>query len=184
MYGLVNKAIADLITMEHGEAVWAEVRRRAGVDVEVFVGMDPYPDAVTYDLVRAASELLDVPAEKLLEAFGEHWILYTARQGYGDLLGMGGRTFREFMLHLHDLHTHVGLAFPNLTPPSFWCSDVGDDTLTLHYQSQRDGLAPMVVGLLRGLGRMFDTEVTIEHVRRRAAGADHDQFAIGFRPRS
>jgi hypothetical protein len=183
MYGLVNKAIADLISMQHGDRVWAEVRRRAGVNVDDFVGMEPYPDAVTYDLVRAASELLDVSADKLLEAFGEYWILYTARQGYGDLLGMGGRTFREFMLHLHDLHTHVGLAFPDLRPPSFWCSDVGEDTLTLHYQSERDGLAPMVVGLLRGLGTMFDTEVTVEHVQRRAAGAAHDEFAIGYRAR-
>ena len=183
MYGLVNQAVHDLIVAEHGEAVWRAIADRAGVDTQVFVSMSPYPDDITYRLVDAASHVLETPAEALLEAFGEYWTLYTARRGYGTLLAMAGRSFPEFVQHLDHLHARVSLTFTELRPPSFWCTDVQAGSLRLHYRSTREGLAPMVIGLLRGLGTMFDTEVAVEHVQSRAGGADHDEFLIAFSPR-
>jgi len=180
MYGLVNRAIEDMIRREHGDETWQRVKQRAGVDVDAFVSMQGYPDEVSYKLVGAASEVLGQPAARLLEAFGAHWTLYTAREGYGDLLRMGGSTFREFMLNLHALHTRVALSFPDLDPPSFWCTDVTDSSLRLHYQSKRQGLGPMVVGLVRGLGMMFGTDVSVETAATREAGADHDEFLVIF----
>ena len=180
MYGLVNRAVQDLICERFGAGAWERIKQRAGVDVDVFISMDGYPDEVTYKLVGAASEELGTPAAQLLEAFGEYWTLYTAREGYGELLRMGGDSFRAFLENLHDLHTHIALSFPHLQPPSFWLTDLTDDSARLHYQSQRTGLAPMVVGLVKGLGRMFDTPVVVEHVRRREDGADHDEFVIRY----
>lgn len=181
MYGLVNQAVEDLITERFGRDVWQAVRTRAGVSDAAFVRMTPYPDDVTYRLVGAASDHLGIPADQLLEAFGEYWTLYTGREGYGELFVRGGRTFREFMLNLHALHSHVGAVFPDLRPPSFWCTEVHDDRLRLHYQSTREGLAPMVIGLVRGLGRMFATQVEI-HRLDRSPGDDHDQFDVHYRP--
>lgn len=183
MYGLVNKAIESLIRSRYGDDHWLRIERGAGIEIPQFIGMDAYPDEVTYALVGAASAELAVPAAELLEALGEYWTRYTASEGYGELLGLGGSTFKEFLLNLHNLHTHVALSFPNLTPPSFWCTDVTDGSARLHYHSTRDGLAPMVVGLLRGLGTRFDTEVDVVHDRRREAGAAHDEFQVTFRPR-
>ena len=93
MYGLVNQAIEDLVRSRHGDTVWDAVKARAGLDVHVFVGMDPYPDDVTDGLVRAAAEVLEQPAAALLEAFGEHWTLFTAERGYGHMLQAGGASF-------------------------------------------------------------------------------------------
>lgn len=179
MYGLVNQAIEDMVRTRHGDPAWDRIKRRAGVDVDAFLAMEPYPDATSYALVHAASEELSEPPERLLEAFGEHWTLFTAQKGYGDLFRMGGATFREFMLNLHSLHTRVALSFPDLDPPSFWCSDVTDRSLRLHYQSRRPGLGPMVVGLVKGLGRHFGADVEITAVPR-AADADHEQFLVTY----
>jgi hypothetical protein len=184
MYGLVNQAIEDLVRLHHGDAIWDQIKRRAGVQIEAFVRMEAYPDDVSYRLVGAASEVLGQPADRLLEAFGEHWTLFTAQRGYGEILKLGGSSFREFMLNLHALHTHVAHGFPHLQPPSFWCTDVTDSSLRLHYQSSRAGLTPMVVGLVRGLGTMFQTAVDITLDRSRAEGADHDEFVVAFRPAS
>lgn len=182
MYGLVNQAVEELVRSQHGDATWELIKARAGVDTPAFVSMSPYPDEVTYRLVGAASEHLGVPAGALLEAFGEYWTLYTARKGYGSLLGLAGTSFVDFVQNLDHLHAHVSLSFPELRPPTFWCTEVTDRTLRLHYRSTREGLAPMVVGLLRGLGKMFDTAVTVEQVVERARGADHDEFQVGFTP--
>lgn len=182
MYGLVNQAIEDLVRANHGDSTWEAIKRKVGLDLEAFVAMESYPDEVTYGLVAAASEVLGTPADRLLEAFGTHWTLFTAQRGYGDLLKRCGSSFREFMTNLHELHTRVALTFPHLTPPSFWCTDVTDHSLRLHYQSKRAGLAPMVVGLVRGLGTMFDTRVEIVPARTREQGADHDEFLVTFAP--
>lgn len=182
MYGLVNQAIEDLVRTTHGDDTWEEVKRKAGVDVDTFISMEPYPDEMSYKLVGAASDVLGTSADQLLEAFGEHWTLYTAQKGYGDLFRMGGSTFKGFMQNLHNLHTHVSLSFPNLQPPSFWCTDVTDTSMVLHYRSTREGLGPMVVGLVRGLGRMFDTDVTVTATSTRAAGADHEVFLVTYAP--
>ena len=163
MYGLVNQAIEDLIRSRDGDAVWTAIRERAKVRAESFLSMSEYPDSVTYDLVRAASEVLAQPPEAILEAFGEYWVLYTSKKGYGEMLEMAGSTLPEFLMNLDQLHTRLGVLMPHLQPPSFVCSEVSDRALTLAYHSKREGLAPMVVGLLRGLGKMFKTEVTVEH---------------------
>ena len=56
MYGLVNKAIEDLVVSNFGEDKWEAIKAKAGVDVEVFVSNEAYPDDITYNLVGAASE--------------------------------------------------------------------------------------------------------------------------------
>lgn len=180
MYGLVNKAMEDLIRSTHGDETWALVKRKAGVDTDVFLTMEPYPDSMSYGLVAAASEVLGRPAAELLEALGMHWTLYTAREGYGDLFRLGGATFKDFMLNLHMLHTRVALTFPKLEPPSFWCTHVTDGSLTLHYQSKRAGLGPMVLGLVKGLAIMYNTTVTVQPTRAREDGADHDEFLVTY----
>lgn len=178
MYGLVNIAIRDFVLREHGDELWERVRTLAGVPSSTFVGMERYPDSTTYDLVAAASRELDAPVETLLELFGEFWMEFTAREGYGDALEFAGSGFVDFLANLDDMHAHIALSFPHLDPPSFELDDGDPDALVLHYRSDRPGLAPMVVGLIRGLAKRFDETVAVEHVPGGAAGESHDTFTI------
>jgi hypothetical protein len=178
MYGLVNRALEELIRTTHGDDAWEKIKERAGVDIEVFVRMDAYPDDITYRLVGAASELLNQSPDSLLKAFGKYWTLYTGREGYGDLLDAAGNTLQEALANLDDLHVRVGLMYPELKPPSFRCTDVTAEGLVLHYYSSRAGLAPMVIGLIEGLGKRFGHTLEIAPLARRDSGDDHDSFAI------
>ena len=178
MYGLVNRAIEEMVLERFGQDTWDEIRAKAGVDVDAFGSLDSYPDALTYNMVGAASEVLGAPAEDLLEAFGEYWILYTAQEGYGDMMQMFGSSIPEFLANLDNMHGHIAVTMPNLRPPSFQCDDHGDGSYTLHYRSERDGLSPMVLGLLRGLGRRFGVGIDVAQTSHKAKGASHDQFSI------
>lgn len=182
MYGMVNKAVEEMVVLHHGEAVWEQIRARAGVDVEVFMSNESYSDDVTYNLVAAASEVLKTPAEQILIGFGEHWILHTAQAGYGGLMAAAGRTLPEFLQNLPNFHARVAMIFPNLRPPRFECSDYTDRSLKLHYFSHRPGLQPFVVGLMQGLGRMFKTPVTVRQTAAKTQGADHDVFEVTWTP--
>lgn len=178
MYGMVNKAIEDMVISGHGEETWERIKEKAGVDVDVFISSEGYSDDLTYALVGAASEVLGRPADEILSAFGVHWIMKTAQGGYGDLMAAGGRTLREFLINLPQFHSRVSMIFPHLKPPHFDCTEVAERSLRLHYRSHRDGLAPFVTGLLHGLSQQFGTPVLIEHAAVRAEGADHDEFVV------
>lgn len=178
MYGLVNAAIKELVCTRFGEAKWDEIRAHAGVDVEVFSRMEQYPDAVTYRLVEAASKTLGIPADDVMDAFGEFWVLYTGREGYGHLFDIAGRSLREFLFNLDNLHTRIGQNFTHLRPPSFRFDIIDDEVVRMHYLSDRQGLCPMVIGLLRGLSLHFRTDVAIEHPACARLGADHCEFVL------
>ena len=184
MYGLVNKAIEQMVCRHHGEAAWEEIKTRAGVEVEVFLSNENYPDDMTYRLVGAASEVLKAPAEDVLKAFGEHWITYTAQEGYGGLMKGAGKSLPEFFANLPSFHTRVTMIFPNLQPPKVRCTDVTDRSMRMHYISHRAGLSAFVVGLLQGLGKMFETPVTVSQVEFREHGAECDVFLLEWEPRS
>ncbi len=182
MYGMVNKAVEDMVRLHHGEAVWEDIKNRAGVDVEVFISNESYPDDITYKLVGAASEALCLPADQILVGFGEHWILHTAHEGYGGLMRAAGSSLPEFLRNLPNFHSRVSMIFPDLSPPRFQCLDITQDSLKLHYFSHRPGLAPFVVGLMQGLGKMFRTPVTVRQLEFKRLGADHDIFDVTWTP--
>ncbi len=180
MYGLVNKAIEQMVCAEYGAPTWAAIKQRAEVEVAAFVSMNQYHDDVTYRLVSAASDILGLPANDILRAFGRYWMLYTSKEGYDELLRMTGDTLLEFLQNLDNMHARIGLSYTHLHAPSFECTDITEQSLHLHYFSDRPGLGPMVVGLLEGLAIMFETPIDITPVGSRAAGGDHDVFLITF----
>lgn len=169
MYGLVNRAIEQLVVSIKGEAGWRRVCARADVSADGFVAMCPYHDDVTYRLVGAASEELDMPASEVLEAFGEYWILFTAEEGYAELLDAAGDDLRTFLHGLNDMHGRVETLFRQMKLPHFHVEDLGPGEYLLHYQSERAGLGPMVKGLLRGLARRFQEPITVDTVSEDAS---------------
>lgn len=182
MYGMVNKAIEEFACLNHGTEAWEAIKQKAGVDVDVFMTNEGYPDDMTYALVGAASEVLGVPAEEILIGFGEHWVLHTAQDGYGSLMQAGGDNLADFLRNLPTFHSHVSMVFPKLQPPRFHCTEITDHSLKLHYMSHREGLAPFVVGLMQGLGKMFKTPAKVQLLEAKAEGADHDVFEVTWDP--
>lgn len=178
MYGLVNRAVEHMVRERFGAETWQAIQARAGVEEEGFLALRTYPDDVTYRLVGAASAELGLPAEAVLEAFGEYWVNHTATASYGDLMHLQGRTLPEFLQNLDQMHSRLSLTFTDMQPPSFRCSDVTPQSLLLHYHSERPGLLPFVVGLVKGLGTYFSTPVAVEIAARRAEGAPGDVLRV------
>lgn len=178
MYGLVNRAIEQLVVSTKGEPAWQRVCARAGVGADGFVAMCPYDDSLTYALVHAVSEELDVPPARVLEAFGEYWILYTADEGYGELMQSAGSDMHSFLGNLDDMHGRVESIFPEMKLPRFRVEALEGGVLRVHYGSDREGLAPMVTGLLRGLAVRFGQKVAVHHSIARGPEAEDDVFLV------
>jgi len=178
MYGMVNKSLQGMITQDWGPDVWEAVKARAGVTQTMFLSNSSYPDEVTYQLVGAAVQELGRPAAEILERFGRHWVLHTVQEGYSTLLDAGGDSLKLFLQNLPDFHARVTLIMPNLRPPLFDCSEVGERSLKVHYRSTRDGLSSFVIGLLQGLGERFKTPAKVSLVTPKGPTSDHDVFFV------
>lgn len=180
MYGIINKAIEDLVKANFGHDKWDAVKKRSGVDVDYFLSNEPYDDDITYKIAGAVSEEMNISVGKVLEAFGEWWILKTGKEKYGGLMQAGGNNLREFLINLPLFHNRIMLIYPKLTPPEFKISDVVDRSLQVHYFSKRVGLQEFVRGLLQGLGKMYETPVEIELMESRNDGKDHEIFKVSW----
>lgn len=182
MYGLINRAIQDMVCEYHGSDVWEKVKTQAAVEESRFLVLHSYPDDLTHRLVKAASEVLKMSSGEIMQAFGRYWVEYTGKAGYQELMEMAGETLPDFLKNLDELHSRVGIQFPELKPPEFEADQTDDATIELHYQSSREGLAPMVIGLLEGVGEHFHQPVQVTQIQDRQDGADHDVFHIEYGP--
>jgi Haem-NO-binding len=180
MYGIINKAIEDLIKEKFGEEKWDSVLKRSGIDIDFFVGNEAYDDDITFKLAIAASEETGLSLHDVLIAFGEWWVVCTCKQKYGGLMESGGASLREFLKNLPVFHNRIMLIYPKLTPPEFRVSDITENSIHVHYFSTRTGLQEFVRGLLRGLGTLYKTPVDIELFQTRDRGDDHEVFKVSW----
>lgn len=180
MYGIVNKAIEDLIVSNFGEDKWLEIKERSGVDIDFFISNEPYDDEITFKLVIAAGEVMNLSVGQVLEAFGEWWVMKTSKEKYGGLMQAGGTSLKEFLHNLPVFHNRVMLIYPKLTPPEFRVSDSTDNSIHVHYYSKREGLQEFVRGLMVGLGKMYETPVQADLIQSRAEGSTHEVFKVSW----
>ena len=178
MYGMVNEGIRQFVGLNHDEATWETICSKAAVSQTSFERMASYDDAITYQLVGAICDHMNLSGEEALESFGAYWVEYVGSSSFGNLLKLAGRTLTEKLDGLDDLHARVFASMPNLKPPSFELETLDDIHHNLHYFSDRDGLAPMVVGLVHGLANVTGETVEVHQIEAKADGADHDVFAI------
>lgn len=144
-----------MIVRDHGESAWDAVSAVAGVDDNLLLANQSYDDAVTYDIVGAASEKLGLSAESFLFSFGEFWVLNTGLNHYGPLLRDCGRDPEHFFRNLPGLHDRIILYYPDLRMPVFTLLEAKENEITMSYRSQREHLGPMVEGLFSGVLKMF-----------------------------
>lgn len=180
MYGIVNKAIEDLVKENFGEEKWEAIRERSGIAEDFFISNEPYDDDITYKLAGAVSEEMNMPVSDVLTAFGEWWILRTGKEKYGGLMEAGGSYLKEFLVNLPLFHNRVMLIYPKLTPPEFKVSHIEERSIHVHYFSKRVGLQDFVRGLMTGLGKMYNTPATVELLETRDNGADHEIFKVSW----
>ena len=163
MYGMVNQAVRGLVLDNFGEEAWESIRTKADAP-ENFISMQAYDDSVTYSLVGAAVEVLDLPAEKILYTFGEYWVSEIATKNYSELMSNTGMDFVDFVKNLDHMHSRIKVTFPGYNPPSFRVKEVQPDLMQLDYYSDREGLLPFVEGLMHGVASHFSHKIQIEHV--------------------
>ena len=179
MYGMINKAIRTLVIREASEEVWEQVLEASGIDEDVYEDLEGYDDGITFALVGAVSEILDIPAGDVLEMFGVYWAVDVAPKGYGEYFNAFGNDFESFVSGLDEMHVRISEMLPSLSPPSFDIEKLGENHFKIHYKSPREGLAPLAIGTLKGIAMHFGGEADITQIEYKGT-EDHDVFEVRF----
>ncbi len=163
MYGLINSAMQDMIVDKFGADQWAAIHAHSKVPEDAFLSMRSYDDALTYQLVASASEVLEAPVDTCLEMFGLYWVEEIATKSFAPLMETTGTHTIDFLNNLNALHDRISSTFTDYVPPEFQVEDTGEGSchFRVHYYSKRDGLTAFVVGLLQGLADHFGDRLEI-----------------------
>nr|CAD7403925.1 unnamed protein product [Timema poppensis] len=179
-YGFVNYALELLVVKTFGEETWEKIKKDAEVVMEgQFLVRQIYEDEITYNLIHAAVDVLQIPANAILELFGKTFFEFCQDSGYDKILQVLGATPRDFLQNLDALHDHLGTLYPGMKAPSFRCTERPEDgALVLHYYSDRPGLEHIVIGIVKTVAsKLHDTEVAVEILKTKEE-CDHVQFLI------
>lgn len=161
MHGLINRGIGNLVVTHHGIATWQKIKIEADINEMALISMENYEDKITFRIVESTAKILGKTGDEILGEFGKFWVEYISEQGFGDLLKLAGRNFPEFMSNLNNIHLRMGSTYQGICPPSFTSTIIDNSTLKLEYYSSREGLAPFLVGVFSGLGKLFNLEIDI-----------------------
>ncbi|XP_077998742.1 guanylate cyclase soluble subunit beta-2-like [Glandiceps talaboti] len=124
-------------------------------------------DTAVVRFISNDDDIIDIPT--LLERFGEYFISHVSGLGYEKLLRALGNDLKSFLESLDFLHyVHLKASFTEMNAPSFRCMELEDGTLLLHYYSSREGLEPIVSGMVKAVARtFFDVKVDIQYLEKR-----------------
>ena len=178
MYGIINQTVQSYAVSQLGPEAWDRVTAYAGFTDGGFVGVSPYPDELTLALIDGVAVELGVERDDALESVGEHFVAIADEVGFGPYLTFYGDDWRSCVRGLDDLHSRLALTFQGFRPPHFVVEVTDRGVVRLSYYSTRTGLAPLVKGILRGLGAWFGKPLSVKHVLSRNSGDDCDVFLV------
>jgi len=171
MFGWIHDCAEQMVLSKFGLETWHQIKEIAGCTVKDFgfVRHEYYPDTDTVALVSAASNVLGVSVDNVLETLGIYFMEFTRKNGYENLLNCQGSTLRLWLSNVNALHDHLASSLPpGFVKPVFWCEDCDEisGSILLHYFSKRGNLlAPLVVGVVKEVARFhFSTEVTLKQL--------------------
>ena len=160
MKGTIVKCLEELVKTKFGEDKWRAILGKAGMDAHaVFMVTAVVPDADVLKLVGATAEVLGIPPQAAMDAFGEHWALVYAPKMYS-LYFEKAKSAREFLLNMDKVHIAITKS-AGATPPHFTYEEKGPKELIMHYKSPR-GLVALMPGLIQGVAKYYKEKVQVK----------------------
>jgi hypothetical protein len=156
--GVVFNIVEDVVDETLPANAWDDAVESAGVR-GAYTSLGSYPDEDLVRVVGALSDATGLPTPDVLRHAGRHGFAHLASR-HPDLLD-GLDDLPALLTHLDDvIHPEVHKLYPDAQTPTFRAEQPDDDTVELHYESQRQ-LCALAEGLIAGAADHYDTTVEI-----------------------
>ncbi len=161
MYGIIYKAIEQYVVENFDDNIWSTIKDNSNATIDTSLMEQPYNDKINYELAVMTAKYIGKPLNEVLFDFGEY-IIKTTTENYSIFMESRGNNMKDYLINLPNFHNRIMLIYPELTPPEFRVSDIGDSCLALHYISTMTGMLPFIKGYLTGLTKAFKETPNIE----------------------
>jgi hypothetical protein len=162
MYGLFLRALQGYVLTTFGSQSWGRVLSRAGFLGEGFEPLLPYDMDLFRKVLVSTAEVLERPADAVLEDLGTHIVTNPANQAPRRLLRFGGATFGDFLLSLEELPDRARLALPDVAIPPMLLDELTPSHFLLSCPLAMPCLGHVLTGVLRAMADDYGALVVIE----------------------
>ena len=159
------------------KAAWQGIEQQLGLGAADFITARVYADEQTLALCAVCATTLNLEPSDFFEEFGEFWVGFAASGPYRGVMKATGSSLPEFITNLDRMHGTIRAAMPDAQTPLFELVEHADDSLLVRYRSPRQGLEPLVKGLLLGLIGFFGDKGTVDQLPSQPG---HTDFRISM----
>ena len=152
VYGIILDSARDSVIIGYGHKRWKRVVKELNLPSETFEHLSLYQDKLlmqiceceSMDVLRSNHELdpsiglVDILHEGTPDTYlaflGEDFFRYFIHLGYNKLFRVAGRSFREFLFSIDQLHDSNRYTFPSMRQPLFHVTDEDESGAILEYK--------------------------------------------------
>ena len=179
MQGAIFTEFSDMIIEKMGMEQWNElIDKTSPTSNGIYTSGAQYEDSELINMVVALSEKTGIPAEKLVEAFGQYLFDILYKNSPVDVSKIDN--LRDFLLAIEDvIHVEVKRLNPDSYLPTFKYEDGPNGELIMYYSSKRQ-LCHASIGLIFGAAKQFDEAIEISHPQCMHDGAQSCKLIVKF----
>lgn len=159
MHGVIMAELQKYVETKFDAATWQSLLSQAGLGSRMYLPIQQYPDEEAVAIVTAASQATGIPADDILEDYGE-FIAPDLIAMYRMLVAPEWKTLDVLERTEETIHTVVRIRNPGALPPHLKVERTGPDSVHISYDSPRH-MCAVAKGISKGLAKYFDEEISI-----------------------
>ena len=162
MHGIVFNQLEKFFKENHGREVLEQLKEEAGVRGKIYLPSKASPDSEMDGIMQAATRILGIDKEVLLERFGRYIapsLLRTYRSYIKKEWGC-----MDLIEHVEGtIHKAVRISVPESDPPQLMVVRESNDRIVINYTSNRK-MVDFGIGIIHALAEHYNETVSIERL--------------------
>lgn len=163
MHGIILRELEPFIKTNYDEETWDTTVKALFGERRTYNATQNYSDEEMAQIVKAISEMLNVPIANLVEQFGMFLVPRLFKRFYA-LLDPYWKTLGVLEHADSSIHKMLTVQNPTVAPPSLECSRTGKNEVTIIYYSDRK-LCNLLRGMAKGVADYFNENLEIDEKR-------------------
>jgi ribosomal protein S28E/S33 len=178
MHGSIFVLLKRFVENSYDYSTWINLLQKTGLAGSVYQMEEMYPTQELFAIVNKASELTGIPANDLLEQFGE-FLVPDLLLIYNKYINPTWRTYDMLLNTEANMHSAVKRQDGRTNPPMLLVTKKGSRQLIVDYHSKRR-MAGVAVGIIRGIAQYYHESDVVEVTRLTAVDEERVQIKVEF----
>jgi predicted hydrocarbon binding protein len=176
VHGIIFSEMKKYVDTKFGGDTWATLLTSAGLQSNVYLNMQSYPDQEAIAIVMSASKATGKPAFTILEDFGE-FIAADLVNMYKTLVRPEWKTLELLENVERTIHVVVRARHPGAVPAQITCTRTSANEVQVTYNSPRK-MCPLAKGIIQGVGHHYNQRLSVTETSCVHKGAATCQMSV------